>query len=246
MATIFSDIAKQSAVGNSLIVQRYHGGLATTLINGLTIGDLGAQGNVIYLCPIPWHARIVEISYVLSADGDATTQPKGNFYVRGTNRKMAKTLTDLSNLEYNQILATANDFTKASVDKGGTTKSLAGWTIVSNNEYPLYEGIEIDLSSGTTGGEENYLILPFEARKCTCSEACAFQTKVPVGDTEKETNVFGENALGIADTEHYGMLTWKCTTAQVAGTTTTNLLFKVTYVEPSPSGIVTGKIATNS
>lgn len=236
----FSDIAAQSAYGNSLIVQRYHGGMATTLVNGITLGDLAsAATNVVYLCPIPWQARITDISYVLSADGTATAQPVGHFYVRGMKDKTAKTSTDLTTLNYTPIIATTNDTV-------GSPSTLAGWTVTATQEYPLYENVTIDMSSSTKASVENKLALPFAARTCTCSEACAFPRSVTFGAETKTINVFGENALGIADKEHYGMLTWYCKTEYTAGTADTKILIKVTYVEPSPSGIVTGKIASNS
>lgn len=251
--TTFSDVAKQSAYGNSLIVQRYHGGLATTLVNTFTVANAASTaGDTIYLCPIPWQARIVDISFVLDdiaaqTAGSGVT-PVGSIFVRSMKDKTAKTATDLASLEYTKILATAGDYAKAAAAAGGTTKSLAGWTISATNEYPLFTGVNI-APLDSVANVEYHANLPFAARLCTCSEACAFQTSVSVGSETKTTYVFGENALGIADKEHYGMLTWVCTTPITKGTggkDTANVMCKVTYVEPSPSGIVTGKIASNS
>lgn len=91
MATIFTDVAKEAAFANSVKVQRYHGGLSNTLTAGVTVEELGTANNVIYLCPVPWYARLKEISIVFDAAAKyATSNPKVSISMRSMKDKCAK------------------------------------------------------------------------------------------------------------------------------------------------------------
>jgi len=138
MTTKFTDVAKEAAYMNSVKVQRYHGGLSNTLTAEISATDLSVRNNVIYLCPIPWYARLKDISIIFEGEAYFETQsPKVALSVRSMKDKCAKTASDLANLEYTMILATQNDHDCAI---GNTT--LAGIDLSPGSEIMIAQDID--------------------------------------------------------------------------------------------------------
>lgn len=253
MATVFTDVAQQTAYGNSLKVQRYHGGLSNTLTSEITLTNIGTLGNVIYLCPIPVYARIKSISIIFDGAGQyATLSPLGSLFIRSMKNKTAKTSTDIASLEYDQILGTTNDYSSAS-----SNKLLTGENLSNNNttEVPLATGISL-LPTDTTAatpGAKNSVILPYGLRKYTIAEALCYQKNVTWGSSTVEKTTFCDNAKDLISKEHFCMLTYVCTTAGQGASSTTfspntdaNALISVTYIDPAPSSIANGTIIRNT
>lgn len=244
MATIFTDVAKEAAFANSVKVQRYHGGLSNTLTAEVTLANLGTANNVVYICPVPWYARLKNISIVFdSAAKYATTNPKVSFSVRSMKDKCAKTATDLTTLEYTKILATQNDRDSAI---GNTT--LAGVTLTAGSEIVIATNVNpltVADTEAVTANMEYNLAIPFGVRKLTLAECYSYKKNVPYGSEMKEKVVFADNAKEYASKEQYGMLTLICTTAGAGAITAGNALISVTYIDPAPSSISQGSITRN-
>ena len=241
MATIFTDVAKEAAFANSVKVQRYHGGLSNTLTAEVTVGNLGTADNVIYICPVPWYARLKDISIVFDAAAKyATTNPVVSISMRSMKDKCAKTATELTTLEYTPILATANDYASA---VGNAT--LAGITLAATQEIVIATNVNpipVEDAEAVTANTEYSLAIPFATRKLTLAECYSYKKNVPYGSETKEKVVFADNAKEYASKEHYGMLTMVCTTAGTGELTPGNALISVTYIDPAPSSISQGSI----
>lgn len=244
MATIFTDVAKEAAFANSVKVQRYHGGLSNTLTAEVTLANLGTANNVVYLCPIPWYARLKDISIVFDAEAKyATTNPKVSISMRSMKDKCAKTAMDLSTLEYTKILATQNDH-----DSAIGNKTLADITLTSGNEIVIATNVNpltVEDTSAVTKDTEYALSIPFSVRKLTLAECYSYKKNVPYGSETKEKVVFADNAKEYTSKEHYGMLTMICTTGGAGAITAGNALISVTYIDPAPSSISQGSITRN-
>lgn len=130
MAKIFTDVAKEAAYGNSVKVQRYHGGMSNTLTAEIKLSDLGTANNELYICPIPWYARLKDISIIFDTTGKyATSNPKIDISIRNMNEKIARTASDFNDLDYKKILATSNDVSSAI-----GSKTLTGATLTAGSE----------------------------------------------------------------------------------------------------------------
>lgn len=241
MATIFSDVAKEAAYMNSVKVQRYHGGLSNTLTTAVSLADIGTANNIVYVCPIPWYARLKDISIVFDAAAKyATTNPKISISVRSMKDKSAKNATDLASLEYTEILATANDRASAK-----NNNSLAGIALTAGQEIVIASDINpltVADAAAVVANTEYHWALPFGTRKLTLAECYSYKKDVSVGSETKEKVVFVDNAKEYASKEQYGMLTLKCTTGGAGALTAGNALISVTYIDPAPSSISQGSI----
>ena len=244
MATIFTDVAKEAAFANSVKVQRYHGGLSNTLTAEVTLANLGTKDNVVYLCPIPWYARLKDVSVIFDAAAKyATTNPKVSLSIRSMKDKCAKTATDLNTLEYTRILATQNDH-----DSAVGSKTLTGIALTSGEEIVIAKDINpltVADAAAVIANMEYHLEIPFNVRKLTLAECYSYKKNVPYGSETKEKVVFADNAKEYAAKEQYGMLTMICTTAGAGAITPGNALISVTYIDPAPSSISQGSITRN-
>ncbi len=252
MASVFTDVAKQVAYGNSLKVQRYHGGLSDTLTSGVTLTNIGTNNQVIYLCAIPVYARIKSISITFDAAANyADTSPLGSLFIRSMKNKTAKTSTDLASLDYEKILGTTNDYSSASGNALLTGASLSN---DNTHEVPLATGISLN-PTGTTAAVSgvNYEVaLPYGLRQYTIAEALCYTKSVSWGDSTVNKTTFCDNAKDLISKEHFGMLTYVCTTEGKSTSSSTdvstegNALISVTYIDPAPSSTANGTIIRNS
>ena len=244
MATIFTDVAKEAAFANSVKVQRYHGGLSNTLTAEVTLANLGTANNVVYLCPIPWYARLKDISVIFDSNAKyATSNPKVSLSIRSMKDKCAKTATDLNSLEYTRILATQNDY-----DSAIGNATLAGIPLTAGSEIVIATNVNpltVADASAVAKDAEYGLEIPFNVRKLTLAECYSYKKNVPYGSETKEKVVFADNAKEYAAKEQYGMLTMICTTAGAGAITAGNALISVTYIDPAPSSISQGSITRN-
>ena len=245
MARIFTDVAKEAACGNSVKVQRYHGGMSNTLTAEIKLSDLGTANNELYICPIPWYARLKDISIVFDAPGKyATTNPKLGISIRNMNEKIARTASDFNDLEYKKILATSNDVSSAI-----GSKTLAGATLAAGSEIFIAKDINpltVADAGAVVANLEYYWILPFATRKLTLAECYSYNKNVAFGSETKQRVVFSDNAKEYAAKEHLGMLTFVVSTGGAGALTDANALISVTYIDPAPSSISQGSISRNN
>lgn len=247
----FSDIATQTAFGNSIDIKRYHGNLSTILVGGLTLANLLDANNVVYLAPIPWHARIVSISVCPDTTVTPGTAITGNFFMRGMQKKSAKTATELGSLDYTAILGTTADYSSAIANTSGYTgniaihQTLSGATLANNNttEIPLYGDAVTMLDTEQYDAGKNYdVILPFKGRICTPAEAMCYYATLNRGSETATALKYAANALEHVK-DQYGMLTWKATGG---ASDAANAIIRIDYVSPAPSAVAPGKIARNT
>ena len=242
MATNFTDVAAEAAYMSSIKVQNYHGEIYNTIVN-TTAAAIGTADNVTYICPIPWYARLIDISVIWGGASKYSTKPTGKLYVRSMRGKNARTSSDLATLEYGQIFGTTNDYA-AAVDASGTAnhKTLAGTTLANNNTTEISataSAFSISTTTAHTDGQVETVQIHLLTRTHTLAECYSYRKNITRGSSTEISVTYADNMKDEAK-EHLGMLTL----VNPAGVTETDgpCAIRVSYVAPAPSAVSLGKI----
>ena len=227
MENILSDVVKEIAQGKSVISQRLHGGISNTIVAGITAANFCPKDNVVYLCPIPWHARILDISIILDKKIKFTTGPIGYLSVRRIPSVPPVTADEIASVDYEALKNTVIDNLETFAGVGQIAKGA---------EVPIMSGLLTwDNDGEPEAGEEHKVLLPLGTRTHTLAECYAVASTSKLLDSAKDA----------ATKDHYGMLTFVNTTAGAIESGSANAAISITYIDPAPSGITIGKITRN-